>query len=66
MSEVLQFPKKYEQEALEGMELVDLVESMSYYERIAYKNKLLSEMSDRETLVHLINEVNEVEGQIDG
>jgi len=63
MGEVLQFPKKYEQEALEGMELIDLVESMSYEERIAYKNKLLSEMSDREHLVHLINEVNEVEGR---
>jgi len=51
-----------EQEPLPGMELRDLVEGMSYYEREAYKRKMLSEMSDRETLVHLINDVNAAEG----
>ena len=51
-----------EQEPLPGLELRDLVEGMSYYEREAYKRKMLSEMSDRETLVHLINDVNAAEG----
>ena len=53
---------KVEQEALPGMELRDIVEGMNYIERQAYKEKLLSEMSDREILVHLINDVNEAEG----
>jgi len=56
---------KTEQEALPGLELRDLVEGMSYLERLAYKKKMLSEMSDRETLVHLINDVNAAEGQFD-
>lgn len=60
MDEILRFPNQ--QEPLPGMELRDLVECMSYIEREAYKKKLLSEMSDREMLVHLINDVNEAEG----
>lgn len=62
MGEILRFPRQAEQEPLPNMELRDLVEGMSYIEREAYKQKLLSEMSDREMLVHLINDVNEAEG----
>lgn len=62
MGEILRFPRQAEQEPLPNMELRDLVEGMSYIEREAYKRKLLSEMSDREMLVHLINDVNEAEG----
>lgn len=48
--------------ALPDMELVNIVESMTADERIKYKRRLLSEISDRESLVHLINEVNDIEG----
>lgn len=51
-----------DQQPLPGMELRDLVEGMSYIEREAYKQKLLNDISDREILVHLINDVNEAEG----
>lgn len=51
-----------ERVALPGMELHEIVESMSPAERLEYKTKLLSEIDDREKLVWLINEVNEVEG----
>lgn len=50
------------QEALPGLELRNLVEGMGYLERQAYRQKMLSEIADRETLVHLINDVNEAEG----
>ena len=65
MGEILRFRPKGEDEPLPGMELRDLVEGMSFLERIAYKRKMLQEMSDRETLVHLINDVNAAEGRTD-
>ena len=52
-------------EALPGLELHEIVEDMSPAERLEYKQKLLDEISDREKLVWLINEVNDVEGIVD-
>ena len=54
-----QFVEK--QEALPGLELHEIVEAMSPAERAEYKQKLLDEINDREKLVWLINEVEEVE-----
>lgn len=51
-----------EEPALPDMELINIVEGMSPDERIQEKRRLLQEISDRESLVHLINEVNDVEG----
>lgn len=51
-----------QQGALPDMELVTVVEGMSPQERLAHKAKLLAEISDRESLVHLINDVNDMEG----
>lgn len=62
MGEVVRLPHQADQEPLPNMELINMIEAMSYIEREAYKRKMLSEMSDRETLVHLINDVNEAEG----
>lgn len=53
---------KNEQLKLDGMSDYDLVKNMSHEEREVVKDDLLSRMSDYEKLVHLINEVNEVEG----
>lgn len=63
MGEIIRFPRQAEEEPLPGMELRDMVEGMNWLERDAYKKKLLSEMSDREMLVHLINDVDEAEGR---
>ena len=52
-----------EQPALPDMELVNFIEGMSVEDRIKEKRRLLSEISDRESLVHLINDVNEAEGK---
>lgn len=49
-------------EALPGLELHEIVETMSPAERLECKQRLLDEISDREKLVWIINEVNEVEG----
>lgn len=54
--------KKKEQEALPGLELHEVIEAMSPVERAEYKQKLLDEINEREKLVWLINEVNDVEG----
>lgn len=43
-------------EALPGLELHNIIEGMSSEAREAYKDRLLSEISDREHLVFLINE----------
>ena len=50
-----------EADALPGLELHEIVEGMSPVERAEYKQKLLDEINDREKLVWLINEVEEVE-----
>ena len=50
-----------EADALPGLELHEIVEWMSPVERAEYKQKLLDEINDREKLVWLINEVEEVE-----
>ena len=49
-------------EALPGLELYEIVEQMSPAERLEHKQRLLDEINDREKLVWIINEVNEVEG----
>jgi len=51
-----------EQPTLPDMELVRVVEGMKPEQRIEEKRRLLSEISDRERLVHLINDVNDAEG----
>lgn len=51
-----------EEPALPDMELINLVEGMSPHVRVQEKRRLLQEISDRESLVHLINDVNEAEG----
>ena len=51
-----------EQPALPDMELINIVEGMSPEQRLDYKRQLLEQISDRETLVHLINDVNAAEG----
>lgn len=51
-----------EQPALPDMELVNIIEGMSPEQRIEYKRQLLEQISDRESLVHLINDVNAAEG----
>lgn len=51
-----------EEPALPDMELINLVEGMNPHERVQEKRRLLQEISDRESLVHLINDVNEAEG----
>lgn len=52
-----------EQPALPDMELVNFIEAMSVEDRINEKRRLLSEISDRESLARLIDEVNEAEGK---
>ena len=52
-------------EALPGLELNEIVEQMSPAERLEYKQRLLDEINDREKLVWLINEVNDIEGIVD-
>lgn len=54
---------KDEQPALPDMELVNFIEAMSMEDRTKEKRRLLSEISDRESLVHLINDVNDAEGK---
>lgn len=49
-------------EALPGLELHEIVEQMSPAERLEHKQRLLDEINDREKLVWIINEVNEIEG----
>lgn len=49
-------------EALPGLELHEIVEQMSPAERLECKQRLLDEINDREKLVWIINEVNEIEG----
>ena len=49
-------------EALPGLELHEIVETMSPAERLEYKQRLLDEINDREKLVWIINEVNDIEG----
>lgn len=49
--------------ALPDMELNNMVERMTMAERVQEKRRLLSEISDREALVHLINDVNAAEGK---
>lgn len=49
-------------EALPGLELHEVIEAMSPEERLEEKQRLLDEISDREKLVWIINEVNDVEG----
>lgn len=56
------YQEETERQALPGMELHEIIEGMSPAERLVYKQKLLDEINDREKLVWLINEVNEVEG----
>ena len=50
-----------EADALPGLELHEIVEGMLPAERAEYKERLLDEINDREKLVWLINEVEEVE-----
>lgn len=50
------------QEALPNMEVLDLIEAMSVEERIEHKRRYLSEISDREALCRMIDDVNEAEG----
>ena len=50
------------QEPLPGMEILELIEAMTPENRVEYKRQLLDQISDRETLVHAINRVNEAEG----
>lgn len=57
-----QTQEQIEQEPLPGMEMLELIEAMSPADRIEYKRQLLDQISDRETLVHAINRVNEAEG----
>lgn len=54
--------EQFEQDALPGMEILELIEGMTPENRIEYKRQLLDQISDRETLVHAINRVNEAEG----
>ena len=54
-----------EGEALPSLELHEIVEQMSPAERLEYKQRLLDEINDREKLVWIINEVNDVEGIVD-
>lgn len=51
------------QKEIPGLELNTIIESMSYIERLTYRDKLLQEIDDREKLVWLINDVNEAEGK---
>lgn len=51
------------QPALPDMELVNFIEGLTHEQRLAEKARLLSEISDRESLVNLINQVNEAEGK---
>lgn len=62
MSEYASGVNNPEQPALPDMELVNVIEKMKPQARIEYKRQLLSDISRRESLVHLINEVNEAEG----
>lgn len=50
------------QEALPDLELIDIVQNMSPEERVSEKERLLSEISDREYLVNMINFVSDQEG----
>jgi hypothetical protein len=50
------------QPALPDMELINIIESMTVENRIEEKRRLLSEVSDRESLINLIDQVNEAEG----
>ena len=52
-------------EAIPELELHEIVEQMSLAERLEYKQRLLDEINDREKLVWIINEVNDVEGIVD-
>lgn len=61
-----QVHEKYaESDALPDLELSSLVESMTPIERIAYKRRMLSEISDREHIVNIVNDVNAAEGYND-
>jgi len=51
------------QEPIPELELSLIVESMSFEHRLQYKQKLLSEIDDREKMVWLINDVNQAEGK---
>ena len=51
-----------EQAALPNMELVNYIEGLSVEDRSAHKRRYLSEMSDREALCRMFDEVKDAEG----
>lgn len=51
-----------EQPALPDMELINFIEAMTPDQRVQEKRRLLSEISDRESLCNLIDQVNDAEG----
>lgn len=60
MSEFLS--EQGEQPALPDMELANIIEGLKPEQRIAEKQRLLSEISDRELVINVINQVNDAEG----
>lgn len=50
------------QEPFPEMELVQLFENMTPDERVRHKRQMLREISDREMVVRIIDEVNKQEG----
>lgn len=50
------------QEAIPTMELAQIIEAMSPQDRIDHKRQWLSDISDREMLCRLVDEINEQEG----
>lgn len=60
--DVAEYQESTERLPIPGLELNEIIEAMSPEERREEKQRLLDEINDREKLVWLINEVNEVEG----
>lgn len=60
MSEYQQNPET--EPALPDMELINYIEGLSPEERIEHKRLWLSQISDREMLCRMVDDVNESEG----
>ena len=54
--------RQEEQPALPDMELINFIEGMSAEERVDFKRRMLAEISDRESLCNLVDQVFAGEG----
>lgn len=53
---------KFERHPVPDTEVIDTIKNMPVHDRLVMKAEMLSEISDREYLVHMVNQINDEEG----